>query len=120
MRVSLDNIVNFQAFSLDPQGKNLALEGKIKNVSLSGIYFEIEESCLFKVSSYLKVSNIIWMEFSLPGKNSPIRTQGEIRRVWKQDSGGLGLGVMFINIPQDGYKSLNRFLDSALEGKKEI
>ena len=120
VRIPFNDVVRFQVLSLDPQGNNLALEARAKNVSLSGIYFEIEKSSVDKVSSYLKVSNILWMEFRLPGEHQRIRTQGEIRRVWDVDVQAFGIGVMFVNMSQSFHRLLDKFVSGALEGKDEI
>jgi len=120
VRVPFNDTVRFQSLSLDPQGKNLALEGRTRDVSLTGIYFEVERAVFTGASSCLKVSNIIWMEFRLPGQNQTVKTQGEIRRVWGRHLGNSGIGVMFVNIPEVSRKSINRFLSSYLEGKKEV
>lgn len=120
VRVPFKDTVRFQSLSLDPRGKNLALEGKTRDVSLTGIYFEVERTVFIRASSCLKVSNIIWMEFRLPGQNQTVKTQGEIRRVWGRYSGDSGIGVMFVNIPDASRKNLNRFLSLYLEGKKEV
>ncbi|MBN2120342.1 MAG: PilZ domain-containing protein [Candidatus Omnitrophica bacterium] len=120
VRIPLDDFIRFQPLTLDPRGDNLILEGKARNISLSGVYFEIDKSSFIEVISYLKVSSILWMKFNLPGAGNTIKTQGEIRRVWDIDSATLGLGVMFVNISGSSHKILSRFLSSALEGKDEI
>ena len=120
VRVPFDDRVRFQSLSLDPRGVNLELEGKTRDVSLSGIYFEVGQSIFSKASSCLKVSNIIWMEFVLPGNKQPIKTQGEIRRIWANPLGSSGVGVMFVNIPKDARRSIDRLITSYLKGRDEI
>ena len=120
VRVPVDEVLRFNPLSLDPQGERLDLKASLKNISLSGVYFEIGDISSLKVLSYLKVSNILWMEFSLPGLGRSIKTQGEIRRIWDISSRDLGLGVMFVNLSQSGYKWINRFISSHLDGKKEV
>ena len=120
VRIDFDDTIRFQALSVNPQGDRLDLEAKAKNISLSGIYFEVGEPFVSRAASYLKVSNILWMEFRLPGMNQSIKTQGEIRRVWDNGPDCLGVGVMFVNISRSSHRLIDQFLCSALEGKEEI
>lgn len=120
VRIPFNDVVRFQVLSLNPQGNNLELEAKARNISLSGIYFDVARSFSDRASSYLKVSNILWIEFRLPSEKQPIKTQCEIRRVWDNNVDGLGVGVMFINISRPSYKLIDKFISSALEGKDEI
>lgn len=126
VRVPYEETVNFQVLSLDPQGKNLALQAKAKNISLSGIFFEtntssfLKSSSFIRASSYLKVSNIIWMQFMIPTSPKPIKTQGEIRRIWKSSGNNISLGIMFVNMSRHDYRNVDKFISFYLEGKKEI
>lgn len=120
MRIPFREKVSFQSLSLDPQGKNLSYEGFSRDISLSGIYLEIEGESFRKNLPYLKVSSIIWMEFNLPGFGKKLRVQGEIRRVCQKDLESLGLGVMFVNVDKKTYKLLDAFISSFLEGKDEV
>ena len=119
VRIPLKEIVRFQSFSLDPQGENLSLKGTSQDISLSGIYFEIAPSSISSLP-YLKVSNIIWMKFTLPGCKKPLKLQGEIRRVHRKGVEKVGLGVMFINLDRKSYKILDSFILAYLRDKEEI
>ncbi|HEC69449.1 MAG TPA: PilZ domain-containing protein [Candidatus Omnitrophica bacterium] len=119
VRVPLKEIISFQSFSLDPQGENLSLKGTSQDISISGIYFEIVPSSISSLP-YLKVSNIIWMEFTLPGCKKPLKLQGEIRRVQRKGLDKVGLGVMFINLDRKSYKILDSFILTYLRDKEEI
>jgi len=120
VRVPLKERISFQSLSLDPQGKTLSLEGFSQDISLSGIYFEIKGSSLIKSLPYLKVSNIIWMEFLLPGFRKKIRLQGEIKRICKKNLNSLGLGVMFVNVDRRSYRLLDDYISSFLEDREEV
>ncbi len=111
-RVPLKRKIKFQALSLDPQGKELSLEGRVDNISLSGICFDIDSHKLAHRLSYLRVSNLLWMAFSLPGKKEPFRFQGEIKRVRPLPDGILRIGVMFINLERTDYRIINDFVRS--------
>jgi hypothetical protein len=112
-RVPFKGEVVFQFLSLDPQGRDLSLEGNLDNISLSGVCFDIDTKKLSHRLSYLKVSNLIWMKFSLPGKSEAFKCQGEIKRVRPFSDRFLRLGVMFINLDKPDYLLVNNLVNSS-------
>ncbi len=112
LRVTCEQPVRFQPLTLDPEGKHLDLKGKMENVSLSGIFFEIKKADSAKALPYLKVSSLVWMEFTLIDHNSIIRTQGEIKRILSYSLEALGLGVMFVNLSQYHHRAIEEYISS--------
>jgi c-di-GMP-binding flagellar brake protein YcgR len=109
-RVNFDQTIRYAPLNIDPAGEHLPREGAGKNLSYTGIYFETKKSP--DVMSQLKVGNLIWVGFNLPGEESMFKVQCEVRRVLELPQGRVGFGVMFINLSQRIEKIINRYINN--------
>lgn len=114
-RVDFREDVNFSPVIFASQGEDLRFTAQAKDLSLGGIYLEVDRKGNLSVLAHLKVSSLIWVSFNLPGLNLGVKTQGEIKRVRPAGEGVLGLGIMFINLSSRNLSVIKKFVRSRLE-----
>jgi len=73
-RVPVEIAIAFDPVALNTEGNELSNEAFTRNLSISGLYFDLTPMQFEKVGSYLKVSNLIWLEFALPDSEGKVNS----------------------------------------------
>lgn len=93
-----------------------ALKMNLADISESGIFMYSEKS--------LQVGQAVHLEFSLPGVKTPLRIQGEVKRVSRMhkinDKFNKGIGVEFLKFEGSSEEDLLRFIEEKQPDKDFI
>ena len=107
-RVAMPIKINYQVLLFAPGGDNLTLEGKIKDISSSGLHFETIAD--FEMTRHLLNGAIMWTEFEVPGEGVRVKVQGEIRRVVSAQNNVMGIGIMFLNLSRHCKSAIDNYI----------
>ena len=109
-RLNMNIPIKFQALSNSPMGDSLDLEGNMKDISVAGIFFEVDENV------NLDQSAVLWISFNLPGFDRDFKIQAEVRRVVPSGA-KKGIGVMFLNMELSEKSLIKDFVYKSLSSK---